>query len=104
MSTKPVAGSASLRGGKAAPVVPITPTTEDISKLIQQYGCGPVKFSGTGNALYERHLMFDNIMEPSATDARARFEAVAHSVRDILSQRWVRTESTYDHVNPKRVY
>ena len=104
MSTKPVAGPASPMSGKAAPVIPIAPTAEDISRLIQRYGCGPVKFSGTDNALYERHLMFDNIMEPIATDARARFEAVAHSVRDVLSQRWVRTESTYEHENPKRVY
>jgi glycogen phosphorylase len=35
---------------------------------------------------------------------RERYEAVARSVRDVLSQRWVRTESTYDHANPKRVY
>src|SRR5262249_7791182 len=32
------------------------------------------------------------------------FEAFARSVRDILSQRWVRTEQTYAAANPKRVY
>ena len=32
------------------------------------------------------------------------FEAAARSARDVLSQRWVRTESTYDRENPKRVY
>ena len=36
--------------------------------------------------------------------ARERFEAVARSVRDVLSQRWVLTERTYDRENPKRVY
>ena len=25
-------------------------------------------------------------------------------MRDILSQRWLRTEQTYEHANPKRVY
>ena len=35
---------------------------------------------------------------------RERFEAVARSVRDVLSQRWVRTEETYERENPKRVY
>ncbi len=35
---------------------------------------------------------------------RDRFEAVARSVRDILSQRWIRTEQTYGRKNPKRVY
>ena len=37
-------------------------------------------------------------------DARERFEAFARSVRDVLSQRWVRTEETYERENPKRVY
>jgi glycogen phosphorylase len=35
---------------------------------------------------------------------RERFEAVAKSVRDVLSQRWIRTEQTYERENPKRVY
>ncbi|MFX9073364.1 glycogen/starch/alpha-glucan phosphorylase, partial [Acinetobacter baumannii] len=30
--------------------------------------------------------------------------ALARSVRDILSQRWRRTQQTYDRENPKRVY
>ena len=44
------------------------------------------------DALYERHLLFDNVVDPAAAGPRERFEAVARSVRDILSQRWVRTE------------
>jgi starch phosphorylase len=78
--------------------------SDKISKLIAQYGCGPVKFTGTEEALYERHLLFDNIIDASQVSLRERFEAVARSVRDILSQRWIRTEQTYDHENPKRVY
>jgi glycogen phosphorylase len=39
-----------------------------------------------------------------AAGPRERFEAVARSVRDILSQRWVHTEKTYERANPKRVY
>ena len=35
---------------------------------------------------------------------REHFEAVARSVRDVLSQRWIRTEQTYDRENPKRIY
>ncbi len=72
--------------------------------LIEQYECGPIKFAGTGDALYERHLLFDNIVEASDINLRDRFEAVARSVRDVLSQRWIRTEQTYDRENPKRVY
>ena len=81
-----------------------TAGSDKISNLIAQYGCGPVKFTGTEEALYERHLLFDNIVDASQVTLRERFEAVAQSVRDILSQRWIRTEQTYDRENPKRVY
>jgi starch phosphorylase len=59
---------------------------------------------GTPDALYERHLLFDNVLDPAASGARERYEAFARSVRDVLSQRWVRTEQTYERANPKRVY
>jgi starch phosphorylase len=85
-------------------VEPTPIALDGISKLLQQYGCGPVQFSGTDGSLYERHLVFDNVMDLGAADTRARFEAFAHSVRDILSQRWIHTESTYERENPKRVY
>jgi len=78
--------------------------SNELSKVIQQYGCGPVQFTGTNDALYERHLIFDNVMEAAEIGARERFEAVARSVRDVLSQRWIRTEKTYERKDPKRVY
>jgi starch phosphorylase len=49
-----------------------------------QYGCGPVQFTGTNDALYERHLVFDNVMDAAAIGARERFEASRSSVRDVL--------------------
>jgi glycogen phosphorylase len=79
-------------------------SNELIPKLIAQYGCGPVKFSGTNEALYERHLLFDNVIDLNTADTRDRFEAVARSVRDVLSQRWISTEQAYHRQNPKRVY
>jgi starch phosphorylase len=75
-----------------------------LAQLRQQYGCGPVEFTGTDNALYERHLIFDNVVKATAVGPRDRFEAFARSVRDILSQRWLLTEDTYERENPKRVY
>jgi starch phosphorylase len=72
--------------------------------LLKQYGCGPIKFAGANDALYERHLVFDDIVDLDAAGSRERFEAVARSTRDVLAQRWVQTEKTYDRVNPKRVY
>jgi glycogen phosphorylase len=77
--------------------------SEQISQLAQ-YGCGPFSFTGTEDALYERHLLFDNVVDASQVNLRERFEAVARSVRDVLSQRWIRTEQTYERENPKRVY
>src|SRR5262249_6462082 len=75
-----------------------------LEELMKRYGCGPVQFTGTNDALYERHLVFDNILEAAAIGARERFEALAHSVRDVLSQRWIETERTYERNDPKRVY
>src|SRR3954465_2584102 len=72
--------------------------------LLDRYGCGPVRFTGHHDALYERHLMFDFATDPAAVGARERYEAVARSVRDVLSQRWIRTEQTYARENAKRVY
>src|SRR6201993_4857169 len=73
-------------------------------KLIAKYGCGPVHFSGTDEALYERHLLFDSGVDIAAATASDRFEALARSVRDVLSQRWLLTEKTYEERNPKRLY
>ena len=77
----------------------------DPARLLKtQYGCGPVQFAGTSDALYERHLLFDSDLDPAAATARDRFEALARSVRDILSQRWLLTEKTYQQQNAKRLY
>src|SRR5271155_4947850 len=83
---------------------PKTATPDLISKLIAQYGCGPIKFSGTDEAFYDRHLLFDNVVDANDVTLRERYEAVARSVRDVLSQRWIRTEQTYARENPKRIY
>jgi glycogen phosphorylase len=79
----------------------VIPVTE---KLVAKYGCGPVHFSGRDEALYERHLLFDSGVDIAAATARDQFEALARSVRDVLSQRWLLTEKTYEEKNPKRLY
>ncbi len=91
--------------GKKSTTIPATSAASDgLTKLLGQYGCGPIPFTGTDNALYERHLVFDNVGNLKGAGPRERFEAFARSVRDVLSQRWVRTEETYERENPKRVY
>lgn len=75
----------------------------DAARLLEQYGCGPIPFMAA-DGLYHRHLHFDNVTDEKAIGPRERFEAIARSVRDVLSQRWVLTEKTYDRKNAKRVY
>jgi len=75
-----------------------------LSALRERYGCGPIQFSGSEEALYERHLIFDRVIDPRDADPHDRWEAASHALRDFISQRWIRTEKTYELNNPKRVY
>ncbi|MBX3437830.1 MAG: glycogen/starch/alpha-glucan family phosphorylase, partial [Planctomycetaceae bacterium] len=75
------------------------------SDILKQYECGPFGFSDhAGRDGYDRHLMFDHVVSREAASQRERFEAVATSLRDLLTQRWLLTQQTYDAENPKRVY
>ena len=85
-------------------VPPRTPEEWRVSELLKQYGCGPIAFVGSENAFYERHLVFDRVIDPHVATARERFEAFSHSIRDVLAQRWALTRSTYEKTNAKRVY
>jgi glycogen phosphorylase len=88
---------------RKAALVRAPTTQDDLEALRRQYG-GRIELTGTPDSFYERHLLFDNVVDPDATGLRERYEAVAHSLRDVLSQRWVRAEQTYARENPKRVY
>src|SRR5215813_3803969 len=85
---------------------PTSETPKRISQesLLARFNCGPVKFSGGDSALYERHLTFDQVVPLTRVSQRDKFEAIARSIRDILSQRWLQTEQTYQEQNVKRVY
>jgi glycogen phosphorylase len=89
---------------KSVPVTSKPGGSDHLSKLLVQYGCGPIQFSGSSDALYERHLLFDRVIDLAETTPREHYEAFARSVRDILSQRWVLTGKTYNQTNAKRVY
>jgi len=98
MSTKVVKTAEGVR------VPPRTPEEWRVSELLKQYGCGPIAFAGSENAFYDRHLVFDRVIDPQVATARERFEAFSHSIRDVLAQRWMLTRTTYNKANPKRVY
>jgi starch phosphorylase len=89
---------------KIPPPTPPQRPAADAARLFTHYGCGPVQFSGAHDGLYERHLLFDDVIDPAQAGHRDRYEAFARSVRDVLAQRWVRTRAAYWKANPKRVY
>jgi len=89
---------------ESLPVVSKPIGSEALANLASQYGIAPAHFAGALHGLYERHLLFDNGVDPAIPNAREHYEAFARSVRDILSQRWVLTNRTYHRANPKRIY
>ncbi len=64
----------------------------------------PHQVHGTADTLYKRYLLFDNVVDPAAIGPRERYEVVARSVRGGLSQHWLRTENTYERLNPKHAF
>ena len=68
------------------------------------YTSNRITFSGGHDSLYDRHLIFDQLISGDTAAPRDKFEAIARSVRDVLSQRWVATERRYHEQNVKRVY
>jgi len=74
------------------------------SAPLERYGTGPIHFAGSDSGLYERHLLFDNVIDAESAAARDRFEAFARSGRDVLSQRWTMTQDTYARKDTKRIY
>jgi starch phosphorylase len=81
-----------------------TASPEALSKLSSQYGLGPGDLATTLHDLCERHLLFDNGVDPIVTNAREHYEAFARSVREVLSQRWIHTRKTYRDANRKHIY
>jgi glycogen phosphorylase len=88
---------------RAAQATPVQ-ASPNAAVLLKSYAISAALFAGAPDALYERHLKYDNIVEPETANTRERYKAAARAVRDILSDRWLRTHKTYARENPKRVY
>ena len=73
-------------------------TTEE---SLKQY---EAEFQFADRDYYDRHLVFDHVVTMEQADQRQRFEAMARSLRDLLTQRWLLTQSIHDRANPKQVY
>jgi len=91
MGTKPLAVSKSTE-------------MQILSEAASKFAIAPTQIATTLHDFYQRHLLFDNGVDPAVTNLREHYEAFARSVREILSQRWVLTNRTYHHANPKRIY
>ncbi|HUL32446.1 MAG TPA: glycogen/starch/alpha-glucan phosphorylase [Candidatus Eisenbacteria bacterium] len=87
-----------------AAVVSKPSDTEILSRAATTHGIDPAHIVNTLHSFYERHLLFDNGVDPAVTNVREHYQAFARSVREILSQRWVLTNRTYHLANPKRIY
>ncbi len=75
------------------------------AKTMKQYDCGTLSMSGRSNRdRYDRHLVFDSAVTLENASQRDRFQAVARSLRDLLTQRWLLTQQTHQTENLKRVY
>jgi starch phosphorylase len=80
-------------------------TTKSAAGELKQYECGGFHFGDVAHPdNYDRHLVFDHVVAVENASQRERFEAVARTLRDILTQRWLLTQQTHDSENPKRVY
>ncbi|MGQ0636731.1 MAG: glycogen/starch/alpha-glucan family phosphorylase [Planctomycetaceae bacterium] len=80
-------------------------TDPSVPATLKQYECGPFRLTaGSDHEAYDRHVVFDHIVSLEDASQRERFEAVARSLRDLLTQRWLLTQQTHARQNPKRVY
>jgi starch phosphorylase len=70
--------------------------------LLERYECNGFAFPDRD--YYDRHVVFDHVVPMEGATQRERFEAIARTIRDILTQRWIKTAETYDKANPKQVY
>ncbi len=73
-------------------------TTEE---SLKQY---EAEFRSADRDYYDRHLVFDHVVTTEQVDQRQRFEAMARSLRDLLTQRWLLTQSIHERANLEQVY
>ena len=81
-------------------VPPRTPEEGRLSELLRQYGCGPIAFSGSPNALYERHLIFDRVIDPQVAKARELFRGGFSFDSRRAGPALALTRSTYEKETP----
>ena len=56
---------------KRMPIARTSVDSRETLQLIHQYGFGPVNLAGTDDTFYDRHLLFDNVLDTADAGARA---------------------------------
>ncbi|XP_050406092.1 glycogen phosphorylase, muscle form [Patella vulgata] len=76
----------------------------DKRKQISIRGIAPVENVGTVKKSFNRHLHYTLVKDRNVSTPRDYYFALAHTVRDHLVGRWIRTQQYYYEIDPKRVY
>lgn len=73
-------------------------------KQISVRGIALVENVATVKKTFNRHLHFTLAKDRNVSTPRDYYFALAHTVRDHLTSRWIRTQQHYYEKDPKRVY
>lgn len=73
-------------------------------KQISVRGIALVENVATVKKTFNRHLHFTLVKDRNVATPRDYYFALAHTVRDHLTSRWIRTQQYYYEKDPKRVY
>ncbi|XP_053996753.1 glycogen phosphorylase [Hylaeus anthracinus] len=73
-------------------------------KQISVRGIVDVENVGNFKKTFNRHLHYTLVKDRNVATSRDYFFALAHSVKDNLVSRWIRTQQYYYEKDPKRVY
>lgn len=79
-------------------------TDIDRRKQISVRGIAQVENVANIKKAFNRHLHFSMIKDRNVATPRDYYFALAHTVRDHLVSRWIRTQQYYYDQDPKRVY
>jgi len=83
-----------------------TPTNSEYErrKQISVRGIAQVENVANIKKTFNRHVHYTLVKDRNVATARDYYFALAHTVRDHLVSRWIRTQQNYYEKDPKRVY
>ncbi|KRZ35475.1 Glycogen phosphorylase, partial [Trichinella pseudospiralis] len=79
-------------------------TDREKRKQISIRGIAQVENVANMKKAFNRHLHFTMMKDRNVATPRDYFYSLAHTVRDHLTSRWIRTQQHYHEKDPKRIY